>query len=615
MVSRHLATTLAFICGSLIGAPLIAAESIRYTLKFKAPQTHYVEVEAVIPSGDGPELVLMLPVWTPGSYLVREYSRHIENLTARSEDGKPLSLTKVRKNRWSVKPTGAHVTLTYRVYCHEMGVQTSWIDAGFALINGAGTFLTPVGQGSSPHLVDLILPEGWKGSYTGLPDNLEAGKPNHYRAPDYDTLVDSPIYAGSPRVYEFEIDGKKHLLVNEGEGGVWDGPRSAADVEKIVRAQRQFWGSLPYEKYVFLNLLTEFGGGLEHKNSTVLMSSRWNTRTRKSYLNWLDLVSHEFFHTWNVKRLRPIELGPFDYENEVNTRSLWIAEGVTDYYGRLIVRRAGLSTTEEYLAGRPRTRPGADPDEPFGEITILQTTPGRLVQPLESSSYDTWIKFYRRDENTPNTGVDYYNKGSIIGFLLDAKIRETTDDAKSLDDVMRLAYSRYSGEKGYTPSDFRGVANEVAGVDLSDFFHKALETTEELDFDAAIAWFGLKFKEEKPAKPGDPEKAWLGLATKAEGGRLLVVQVKRDTPGFEAGFNVGDEILAIDDDRVRAEVWRDRMEHYRPGDKVSVLISRRDRLTRLEATFAKEPAKRWALEVNKKSDDAHVKHRKSWLRE
>ena len=271
----------------------------------------------------------------------------------------------------------------------------------------------------------LVLPPGWKTSVTGLPAAADQ-KPHHYVAADFDTLVDSPLYAGSPAIYEFQVDGVAHYLVNEGEGGLWDGPRSARDVEAIVRAQKAFWGSLPYEKYVFFNLLTESGGGLEHKNSTVLMASRWATRTRSSYLSWLNLVSHEFFHTWNVKRMRPVELGPFDYESEVYTPSLWVAEGITSYYDRLLVRRAGLCSVEEYLAGDPPA-PSSDSDKPTNDIERLQTTPGRLVQPLEASSFDAWIKFYRRDENTPNTGTSYYVKGAVVGFLLDAKIRRATD--------------------------------------------------------------------------------------------------------------------------------------------------------------------------------------------
>ena len=600
---------------------LLAAEPepIRYTLTFPTPSSHYVEVEAVFPSAGASELTLMIPVWTPGSYLVREYARNIEGFQAQTLEGKSLEWAKVRKNRWSVKPEGAgSVKLTYKVYAREMGVQTSWIDEGFALINGAGTFVTLAEKPPRPHDIRVVLPPGWKGSYTGLPDAPD-GQPNHYLAPDLDTVIDCPIYAGSPAVYEFTVDGKKHYLVNEGEGGIWDGPRSAKDVEKIVKAQRDFWGFLPYGKYLFLNLLVETGGGLEHKNSTVLMSSRFATRTHKTYLNWLELVSHEFFHTWNVKRLRPVELGPFDYENEVNTKSLWIAEGITDYYGRLLVRRARLCNDLEFLNGRPRGGPASSVDDPSGDIARLQTTEGRLVQPLESASFDTWIKFYRPDENSANTAISYYTKGAVVGFLLDSKIRAATDGKKSLDDVMRIAYQRYSGEKGYTPLEFRDTAREVAGVDLVPWFHKSLETTEELDYSEALSWFGLQFKSGKPekdkTKDNDPPKAWTGLLTKVDGGRLIVSRVNRSTPGFTAGFNVGDEILAINEDRARPESWGTKLELFRPGDKVSILIARRDRLMRLSTTFGEEPPKPWILDPNPKADEVQKAHRKAWLGE
>ncbi|HEU5116971.1 MAG TPA: hypothetical protein VFT74_09880, partial [Isosphaeraceae bacterium] len=370
--------------------------------------------------------------------------------------------------------------------------------------------------------------------------------------------VDCPIYAGNPTVYTFEVDGKPHYLVNEGEGGVWDGPRSAADVEAIVKVERDFWGFLPYEKYLFFNILSETGGGLEHRNSTVLMASRWATRRRPDYLGWLNLVAHEYFHTWNVKRLRPIELGPFDYENEVHTRSLWIAEGITSYYDRLFVRRAGLCSVEEFLQGDP-PGPSSEFDRPRNDVEVLQDTPGRLVQPLESASFDAWIKFYRRDENTPNTAISYYTKGAVVAFLLDAEIRRATENAKALDDVMRLAYERFSGEKGYTPEEFRDVAEEVAGADLSGFFHRALETTDELDYDKALDWFGLRFTEPKKQENA-PQKAWLGLSTRNEDGRLMVSVVKRETPGFKAGFNVGDEIIAIGEERIVPSQWSKRQE-------------------------------------------------------
>ncbi|MFO0890017.1 MAG: PDZ domain-containing protein [Isosphaeraceae bacterium] len=592
-----------------------ASGPIRYVLKFPAPQSHYVEVEARIPVGGAGQVDLMMAVWTPGSYLVREYARHVEDLSVGTPDGKPLAAAKVRKNRWRVGTNGAgEIKVSYKVYARTMSVQGNWVDSSFALLNGAGTFLTLVDSPRRPHEVSLVLPPGWKTSVTGLPAAGD-GAPHHYVASDFDVLLDSPIYAGSPTIHEFEVDGVPHYLVNEGEGGLWDGPRSARDVEAIVRAQKAFWGSLPYEKYVFFNLLVESGGGLEHQNSTVLMASRWATRTRSSYLAWLNLVSHEYFHTWNVKRLRPVELGPFDYENEVYTPSLWVAEGITSYYDRLMVRRAGLCSVEEFLAGDPPS-PGSDSDKSTGDIERLQTTPGRLVQPLEASSIDAWIKFYRRDENTPNTGISYYVKGAVVAFLLDARIRKATEGKKSLDDVMRLAYGRYSGARGFTAAQFRELAGEVAGQDLSAWFRTALESTEELDYAEALDWFGLRFaKDEKKNNANRPPKAWLGLVSKNEDGRLMVTQVKRGTPGYEAGFNVGDEILAIGDDRVPPDQWSRKMEFFRPGEKASILISRRDRLQRIDATFGQEPPKQWALEINADSTDAQKSHRKAWIGE
>ena len=616
----------AFASGSEPGAISAVVEPIRYTLSFPRPASHYVEVEAVYPTAGASNITLMMAVWTPGSYLVREYARNVEDVVARPVGAEtPLKFEKVRKNRWRIDTGGAAaVRVNYRVYAHEMAVQGNWVDAGFAMLNGAPTFLTLADdKAPRPHHVSLNLPAGWQKSFTGLADAGDA-TPHHYIAPDYDTLVDCPIYAGSPAVYEFQVDGKPHYLVNEGEAGVWDGPKSAKDVESIVKAERDFWGFLPYDKYIFFNMITETGGGLEHKNSTLLMTSRWATRKRESYLNWLYLVSHEYFHTWNVKRLRPVELGPFDYENEVTTRSLWIAEGLTSYYDRLFVRRAGLCTTADVLAGDPPSAGGGD-DKAKNDIERLHETPGRLVQPLELASHDAWIKFYRRDENTANTGISYYTKGSVVGWLIDAKIREATSNTKSLDDVMRLAYQRYSGERGYTPAQFREIASEVAGVDLSEFFHKALDTTDELDYTQAMAWFGLKFADPKgkdqdkdkekaeEGKPAKPEKGYLGLETKNDGGRLLVSTVKRQTPGYDAGFNVNDEILAINNFRVRPDALGKQMEFYKPGDKVSVLIARRDHLTTLDVTLGTEPKSLHKMEIDPAATEAQKKNLQAWL--
>jgi len=576
-----------------------AAEPLRYTLSFPAPQTHYMEVSASVPTERRPEVELMMAVWTPGSYLVREYERNVEAVTAAAPDGRALAVVKSDKNRWRITTGGAaSVTVKYRVYAREMSVRTNWVEAGFALVNGAPTFLTLADRTPRAHELVITPATGWARSMTSLPEM--AGGAHRYRAPDFDTLADSPIVIGNPAVHEFTVDGKKHYLVNEGEGGVFDGARAAKDLEAIVREYRRMWGFLPYEKYLFLNLLTESGGGLEHKNSTVLMASRWTTRTRRTYNNWLNLASHEFFHAWNVKRLRPVELGPFDYENEVHTKNLWIAEGVTEYYGALTLHRAGITTREEYL------------DSVSDNIEELQTTPGRLVQSAEMASFDAWIKYYRPDENSINTAVSYYTKGAVVGLLLDARVRKATNGAKSLDDVMKAAYEKYSGMRGYTADEFRVVAEQVAGTSLKAFWDSAVSGTDELDYKEALDTLGLRFR--SVSVPADrPGRAWLGIGTRNDAGRLVVTQVRRDTPALAAGLNVDDEILAIDDYRVRADRLDNRLDQYRPGDKVVLLVARREQLLRLELTFGTEPARAWRLEVNPSATEAQQSSRGRWL--
>jgi predicted metalloprotease with PDZ domain len=582
------------------GIPLAAQapEPIRYALRFPAPHTHYVEVEAVYPTSGRPTVELFMAVWTPGSYLVREYERHVESVTARSADGRARSVEKTRKNRWRIEAAGAQaVTVRYRVYGREMTVRNNWIEAGFAMLNGAPTFLTLVEDRARPHELRIELPSGWKTSATALMP--VSGTPHTYRADDFDTLVDSPIILGNPVVETFAVDGKQHHLVFEGDPSMYDTKRAAADTQKIVQAAREGWGQLPYPHYYFLDLVVDAGGGLEHKNSTMLMSSRFVTRTRRSYLGWLGLVAHEYFHNWNVKRLRPIELGPFDYENEVYTKGLWVAEGFTDYYGGLIVMRAGLSTRDEYL------------EDLSGQIESVQTVPGRLTTPVGMASYDTWIKQYRPDENTPNTSINYYPKGAVIAFLLDAKIRRATNGAKSLDNAMRLAYDRYSGPKGYTLPQFYQTMAEVAGVDLKAWFTSVIETTDELDYTEALDWFGLRFR---PVDTKDA-KAWLGPSTRNDAGRLIVTQVRRGTPAYDAGLNVDDEILAIDDVRVRGDGLATRLDQYKPNDKVTVLVARRDRLTRIPLTLGAEPGRTWRLEVLPTATEEQKQRFSAWIGE
>ena len=575
-------------------------DSIRYRLSVPAPHTHYLEVRADIPTGGRSDVELMMAVWTPGSYLIREYERHVENVTAVDESGTALAVTKTRKNRWSFA-TGAErqIVVTYRVYGREMSVRTNWIEAGFALINGAPTFLTLADAQVRPHEIELTLPSSWSRVLTSLPPI--AGSLNCFRADSYDQLVDSPILAGNPAVYDFEIDGRLHRLVNEGEAGVFDGARAARDLAAIVAEQHRFWGTVPYDQWVCINLMTETGGGLEHAESAVLMTSRWATRTRKAYLGWLELASHELFHVWNGKRLRPSVLGPFDYEREAHTPSLWVVEGITDYYGDLLLHRAGLSTRDEFLASLS------------DKIEMLQTTPGRKVQSIANASFDAWIKHYRPDENSPNTAISYYVKGAVVALLLDFEIRRVSSGTRSLDDVMRAAYDMYSGARGFTEREFRALVEESAGTKLDRFWSSVLEGTGELDYTSALESAGLRFRIPSPEAGRTAGRATLGAVTKIDAGRLVVSQVRRGTPAHEAGLNVDDEILAIDDFRVRVDQLENRMEQYVTGDRVSVLVARRDRLLRVDLTLGPEPLKAWQLEVNPSATQSQRAVLEKWL--
>jgi predicted metalloprotease with PDZ domain len=586
---------------TLFAFPLHAQDPVRYTLRFPAAQTHYVDVEATYPASNVKQIEVMMPVWAPGSYLVREYSRNVENVTATTDRGETVPVEKTRKNRWRFPTRGAAaMTFRYRVYAREMSVRTNFIDSDFALLNGPATYIAPIDKLRNPFEVRVELPKNWSRSLT----SLTAIEPNRYRASDYDDLADSPIVAGNPAVHEFVVDGKRHELVNIGGEAFWDAERATKDVQKIVEQHRKTWGLLPYDHYLFFNFIVDTGGGLEHKNSTVLMTHRFQMRTRKGYIDWLDLVSHEQFHAWNVKRLRPVALGPFDYENENYTTNLWISEGFTDYYGTLDVAHAGLITQTEYL------------ERLSNDIRMLQTTPGRLAQPVAMASYDAWIKFYRPDENTANTAISYYTKGSIVGWILDAKVRRATSDARTLDDVMRTAYQRYSGPKGFTTEQFIDIVREIGGADVATWLSHTINTTDELDYTDALAWFGLEFRKDvkKPDNLDDkPERAYLGMTTKVESGRLIVTQVRSGTPAFDAGVNVDDELIALDDYRIPPDELDTRLEQFKTGDEATLIVARRGLLRPIKVKFAGEPENEWKLHTLEKPSPDQTQHFNRWL--
>ena len=555
-----------------------ALDPIRYTLRFPAPHTHYVEVEAAIPTSGRAEVEVYMATWTPGSYLIREYERNVEAVTA-TAGSRALAVAKSTKNRWKITTGGApSVTLRYKLYSREMTVRNNWVETGFAMLNGAPTFITLVERAARPHEVRIELPASWKRVETAL--EPVSGSANTFRGADFDTIIDSPIILGNPVSREFTVDGKRHVVVFEGDTALIDADRVAADVRKIVDAGKQVMGSLPYPHYYFLSMVTEASGALEHKNSYLGMTNRFATRTHGAYMIFLGTLAHEYFHAWNVKRLRPVELGPFDYENENYVKTLWVAEGFTDYYADILPARGGIETKDEFLDGISN------------QIEQVQTIPGRLVTPVNMASFDTWIKQYRPDENTANMSINYYPKGAVIAFLLDAKIRKATAGARSLDTGMQWAMQRYSGDKGYTPDQFYTVMSEAAGSDLKGWFAKVAESTDELDYTEALDYYGLRFR------PVDMRsaRAYIGGGTRNDAGRLVITSVRRGTPGLDAGLNVDDEIIAIDDVRVRADGLAARLGQYKPGDKITVTVARRDRLMKLYLALGPEPGRTWRLE-------------------
>jgi predicted metalloprotease with PDZ domain len=463
---------------------------IVYTLKFPAPERHTADVVATIPTDKAATIDLMLPVWSPGYYVQEDYASRLHDFVARGPAGDSLHVEHPRPNRWRVTTGGAAtVTLTYELECSRPTVTGNSVVADYAVINGAPTFVTLVEHAGRAHEVHIELPAQWHQTATSLAAASD-GKPNDYAATSYDELVDSPIVIGNIRMHEFAVRGSTHYLADVGDvAATYNGDSAAAKLEKIAEANARFWGGLPFRKYVFLNVFRQGGGGLEHLNSTLLTSSpRAETGTS---IRWLDYVAHEYFHAENVKRFRPVELGPFDYESPPRTAGLWLAEGVTSYYGELLVSRSGVGTIADFLDALSRA------------ITAVQNRPGRLVQTLEQASLGIFATGGSGIGGNAAQTVSYYDKGQVAGWLLDARIQHASDGRKTLDDFMRLGMERHGGARGYTPDDLVSLASALAGTDLTEFMRKVLRTTDEVDYTEALDWFGLRF-----SASTDPTKAW-----------------------------------------------------------------------------------------------------------
>lgn len=618
--------TVLTICGTLSKAQVSrppAPVDIAFTIGMSRPHTHLFEVEVRIKrtsAANAPaEELLIMPVWTPGSYLIREFQRHVQDFTARDSGGLPLKWEKVNKSTWRVITNGlAEWHATYRVYANELSVRTSELNSGHAFWNNANLLMYLDGFLKSPATVQVLAPDAWKIA-TGLP--IAPGPKNMFRAENFDVLYDSPFEASNFRTLVFNVKGVPHRIVIDGEGN-YDAEQMRRDVQKIVETEVEIMGGeFPYKDYTFiLHLRSNAGGGLEHLNSTALGYPRFgfksepgdrmtssapnaSQQTTRDYRGFLSLVAHEFFHLWNVKRIRPDALGPFDYKNENYTKVLWVAEGITDYYADLALRRANFISEPDFLAAAARS------------FQNLQNTPGRLVQSVEESSYDSWIKYYRQDENSINSQVSYYDKGAILGLLLDLEIRKRSNGTRSLDEVMRYLMTEYfKKDRNYRPQDFQKACELMAGSSLEEFFVKYVRGRDELDYNSALNAAGLKLETTAMGQGGKPvERVFFGADTIWEDDRLIVREVYAGSPAYDQGLNTGDQIVALNNMRVTKELFDARMAEKKSGDLINLTIFRFDDLSTLLIKLGARTDGTFRIIPLANQTDAQKQVYRSWL--
>ena len=571
------------------------------------PHTHLFQVELGVRANDRDnalpaQLDLVMPVWTPGSYLIREFERHVQDFAATDGTGHALAWRKVNKDIWRIETTGAReVRASYRVYANELSVRTNDLNDRQGFWNNAALLMYVAGYLRAPVTLHVEPYDDWQVATSLL--EMKA-QPHTYRPENFDILYDSPFQVGHLHILEFEVRGVVHRIVIEGEGN-YEPERLRRDVQRIVEAAAALMGELPYHDYTFLlRLRASGGGGLEHLNSTSIIIPRFSFQPETSYRNVLTVIAHEFFHAWNVKRIRPDALGPFDYTQENYTRLLWVAEGITSYYQNILLRRAGLISDKDFLDLLTRSIQG------------LQHTPGRLKVSAEEASFDAWIKEYRADENSINSTLSYYDKGALLGALLDLEIRRRSNGAKSLDDVLRYLYTDfYKKERNYTPEDFQHVCEQMAGASLEDFFRRYVRGREELDYNTALGGAGLQLLTNAVTMNGSTPapKAWFGATLRQDGDRLTVVNVPSDTPAYAQGINAGDQLVALDGARVALDFFNARLNEKHPNDEIQLTIFRADELRTFKLKLGTRTDENYRIVPIKNPTPEQARLYESWL--
>ena len=593
--------------------------TVRYRIAPASPEAHLFDVTLELdrPAPEGQEF--WLPAWIPGSYLMREFSRHVVSVEA-SCAGRPLALLKLDKLRWRTAPADGPITLRYRVYAFDLSVRGAYLDTTRGFFNGSSVFLAAQGREDEPCEVTIERPAGkaykdWQVATSLARAGAKAHDFGGYCAANYDELIDHPVELGEFSRIRFKACGVPHEIVIAGRHQA-DMARLKKDIRKICETQIRFFGEpAPFDRYVFLTFATGDGyGGLEHRASTALICSRddlplaHETGIKPGYRQFLGLVSHEYFHAWNVKRIKPAAFAPYALEREGYTRLLWAFEGVTSYYDDLMLLRAGLIGEQEYLDLLAQT------------MTSVQRTPGRFMQNLEDSSFDAWIKYYRQDENSPNSLVSYYTKGALAALCLDLTLRQ---QGSSLDEVMRELWRRFGRDfealqRGVGEEEWEAVAQLVAGFDLTGFFERALRSTDELPLAELLAKFGVE-SQLRPACGSHDKGGWqeklpeskpvLGARSKTDEGMVRLTQVIDGGAEQRAGLAAGDLLVALDGLRVTAANLDTLLAGQPGGAKRSLFAFRRDELREFTLTPLAAAADTWGLRMASSGQAG----RKAWL--
>ncbi len=579
---------------------------VRYVVSAEDVSSHYVHVAIEVsgaPAAEG-EIELVMPVWTPGSYLVREFARLVRRVQATGEDGRTLAVTKVRKNRWRVqKGKETAFSFSYSVYAHDISVEGVDLTEDHLYFNGAPLFCYVDGTKEDPVELVVHVPSGWK-VYSEL---QELGRnPPRFRASNFDELVDYPFDSGNPTELSVRAAGVPHRIVLCGRAN-FSPHKVEEDVRKVVEATYRLFGDLPMPRYTFFYHANErWDGGLEHLAGTAITMPATVFAPKKDYESFLEVTCHEYFHLFNVKRIRSKVLGPFDYENENYTRMLWAMEGTTDYYAHLLLRRAGLVTPKKYL-------------EKVGErIKKFREIPGRNLQSLEEASFDSWIDLYRPGEESRNISISYYLKGDLVSLCMDLEIRGRTENARSLDDVMRHLWKEF-GKKGVgiPEGDWGKEAEKATGVDLGSFFDRYVRGRDDVDFATFLRHPGLLLepKDDESTEGDEPAElpGFLGVEFRREGDRPRITVALDGGPGRRAGLTPGDELLAFDGYRVTFDSVGEMLKKFSPGDKVSITLFRRGLLRTVEATLGKAPPSKWTLKADPSASEIARKIAQSWL--